>query len=76
MPIPTQVASFWTEFLNTTGCADEKRFYKAFFFGDSEDLANDLADLVLRGIKCATAGAAMSYQEKVMNCRTLGTLAS
>lgn len=52
----------WREFGKATGVADAERFYEAFFFGDSEKLANELAELVLRGTKRATAGAAWSYE--------------
>ena len=62
MPIPPHLAPFWSDFANSTDRADEERFYESFFFGDSEELANELAALVLRGTKRATAGAVWSYQ--------------
>lgn len=62
MPIPPRLVPFWQEFSEATGGSDEGRFYEAFFFGDREDLANDLAALVLRGTKRATAGAVWSYE--------------
>lgn len=62
MPIPPHLAPFWSDFAKSTGRADEERFYEACFFGDSEELANELAALVLRGTKRATAGAVWSYE--------------
>ncbi len=62
MPVPAHLSTFWGEFVQTTGGANEERFYEAFFFGDSEALANELADLVLRGMKRATAGAMWSFE--------------
>jgi uncharacterized protein YhfF len=62
MPIPAHLSAFWGEFAKTTGGADEERFYEAFFFGDSEDMANELAELVLQGRKRATAGALWAYE--------------
>ncbi len=62
MPIPPRLAPFWSDFARSTGGASEERFYEAFFFGDSEELANELAALVLRGTKRATAGALWSYE--------------
>jgi len=62
MPIPPHLASFWNDFAKSYRGASEERLYEAFFFGDSEELANDLAALVLRGTKRATAGAVWSYE--------------
>lgn len=62
MSIPPHLAPFWSEFAKSTGRADEERFYEACFFGDSEELANELAALVLHGTKRATAGAVWSYE--------------
>jgi uncharacterized protein YhfF len=62
MPLPTHLAAFWNDFAKSTGGVDEARFYEAFFFGDSESLANELAALVLRGIKRATAAAVWSFE--------------
>jgi uncharacterized protein YhfF len=36
--------------------------YEAWSFGDSPDMADELADLVVRGIKTATAGLLWEYQ--------------
>jgi len=62
MPVPTHLAPFWNAFVESIGGIDEARFYEAFFFGDSEELANELAALVLRGVKRATAGAVWSCE--------------
>lgn len=62
MPVPTHLAAFWNAFVSSTGPVDEARFYEAFYFGDSEALANELGELVLRGIKCATAGSIWSFE--------------
>lgn len=62
MPVPLRFASFWSAFAKSRAGASEERFYEAFFFGDSEQLANELAELVLRGTKRATTGAVWSYE--------------
>lgn len=62
MPIPEHLSAFWHEFVAASGGADEGRFYGSFFFGDSEELAKELAELVLRGAKRATAGAHWAYE--------------
>jgi uncharacterized protein YhfF len=60
-PIPPAALEFWNAFA-ATGAADERRFYESFAFGDSEALANELAALVLSGVKRATTGALWSYE--------------
>ena len=62
MSIPTHLSGFWNGFAKSTEGVDASRFYEAFFFGDSQELANELAELVLRGIKCATAGSVWSFE--------------
>jgi uncharacterized protein YhfF len=62
MAIPAHLITFWNAFAKSIGGVDEARFYEAFFFGDSEELANELAELVLRGTKRATAGSVWSFE--------------
>jgi len=61
MPVPAHLQTLWTAFAAADG-ATEERFYEAFFFGDSEALANELAELVLRGIKRATTASLWSFE--------------
>jgi uncharacterized protein YhfF len=60
--IPAHLRDFWNHFAKSKGGVDAARFYEACVFGDSEDLANELAELVLRGIKRATAGSVWSCE--------------
>lgn len=60
--IPPHLLPFWNAFAEAAGGADEARFYEAFCFGDSEALANELATLVLQGIKRATTGSVWSFE--------------
>lgn len=60
--IPSHLDEFWRSFAISIGGVDASRFYEVCIFGDSEDLANELAALVLRGIKRATAGSVWSYE--------------
>jgi uncharacterized protein YhfF len=57
--MPEDVAAFWASYVAVTGVRGEP--LEAFAFGDSAEMADDLADLVLAGIKRATAGAAAEY---------------
>lgn len=61
--IPPHVRPLWNAFAEAAGAAaDAARFYEAFYFADSESVANELAALVLAGTKRATAGALWSYE--------------
>ena len=62
MPVPPHVQAMWSAFSDHIGGADEGRFYEAFRFGDSPEMADELAQLVLAGTKRATAGAVWSYE--------------
>ena len=62
MHIPVAIAEFWKRFDADAGSIDPTRFYEAFHFGDNEEMANSLADLVLEGTKCATAGLLWSFE--------------
>jgi uncharacterized protein YhfF len=57
MPIPANLQPFWGAFASASGEPDDSRFLEAFVFGDSESLANELAELVLHGFKRATAAS-------------------
>ena len=64
MPVPAHLTSFWSDFAKLVGGVDETRFYEAFFFGDSEELADELGELVTRGTKRATAGSVWSFEDQ------------
>lgn len=66
MHVPAQLLDFWTACRSGVGAADDarfdERFYEAFYFGDSQPLADELAALVLQGTKRATAGSVWSFE--------------
>jgi uncharacterized protein YhfF len=62
MALPPAIAEFWDAYAKSVGGVDETRFYEAFFFADSEESANSLAELVLSGTKRATASSLWSYE--------------
>jgi uncharacterized protein YhfF len=64
MRIPTTIAKFWSEFTTSAGSDVTARFYEAFHFDDNEPTANELAELVLRGTKRATAAPLWSFEAK------------
>jgi uncharacterized protein YhfF len=64
MSIPATITDFWERFNAATGGVDSARFYEAFHFCDTEELANSLAELVLAGTKRATAGSLWAYEHE------------
>ena len=62
MAIPANAQSIWSAYASASGGIDESRFYEAFSFGDSDAMADDLGQLVLKGTKRATAGSVWSYE--------------
>jgi uncharacterized protein YhfF len=62
MDVPDHVKSFWRKFLARTGRPAETPLYDAFHFTDSEAVADELAELVLRGVKAATASLLWEYE--------------
>lgn len=62
MSIPEKHLPYWKAFTQATGEPDDSRFCEAFAFGDSPELASELADLVLRGIKHATATSLWTFE--------------
>jgi uncharacterized protein YhfF len=64
MPLSPNVAEFWQSYAASAGGVDESRFYEVFFFADSEESANSLAELVLSGTKRATAAAVWTFEEE------------
>jgi uncharacterized protein YhfF len=61
MKIPSNVQAMWSEYSDLVGGVEDERFYEAFSFGDSPTMADELAQLVVSGVKRATAGAVWAY---------------
>lgn len=62
MAIPSSIAAFWGEFTAAVGNDASARFYEAFHFDDNQATADELAGLVLRGVKRATASLVWSFE--------------
>ena len=62
MNIPPEIAEFWAGFCTHSGEDRSARFFEACHFDDNEASANALAELVLAGVKRATAGLVWSYE--------------
>lgn len=56
------VEQFWNAYAATVDGLDASRYYETFAFGDGEALAAELAQLVLAGVKRATAGSLWTFE--------------
>ena len=74
MAIPAHLTTFWNAFATSNAGVSEARFYEAFFFGDSEELASELVELVLQGTKRATAGSVWSFEAEAKRLPVPGDL--
>lgn len=62
VPMSPVVRAFWSAFKATQSEDVDARFYEVCVFDDNEPSANHLAELVVRGIKRATAGLVWSFE--------------
>ena len=62
VPHDDRVSAFWSDFCHQASI-DVATPYQAWFFGDSPQLAHELAELVIHGPKRATAGLAASFEK-------------
>lgn len=62
MEIPTTVRAFWADFEVSWPNDPTPQFYEAFHFDDNASGADELAELVLRGTKRATAGLVWAFE--------------
>lgn len=74
MRIPSNVAEFWAAFCAEVGEDRSDRFFEAFHFADNEATANELAELVLAGVKLATASLLWSFENAGGSPPTPGAL--
>jgi uncharacterized protein YhfF len=57
-----QVQSFWALYVAYLGSDPSDRFLESFHFDDNEPSADELAELVVRGRKRATAALLWAYE--------------
>lgn len=62
MTIPAHLTAFWAEFSAASGNDPMDHFGEAYHFDDNQQSADELAELVLRGVKRATAGLVWSFE--------------
>jgi uncharacterized protein YhfF len=64
MQVPSRYHAFWQAFASTQKVDPTSRFSEVFFFDDNEPSANELATLVLSGIKRATAALLWAHEQE------------
>ncbi|HJS52243.1 MAG TPA: ASCH domain-containing protein [Pyrinomonadaceae bacterium] len=59
-----EITEFWQRFCRENTNVDENSPYQVWYFGDTPELADELAQLVLAGKKRATASIEYEYRDK------------
>lgn len=72
--VPPHIQPFWATFVATRQVDPTPRFFEAFHFDDHESSANELAALVLAGVKRATAGLVWSFEQAGVALPRVGDL--
>lgn len=70
----TLIDAFWLRFLDSLPLDAAPPMFEAFQFGDNPELAEELATLVLDGVKTATCGDLWSYQVEGESLTSVGDL--
>jgi len=55
---------FWNDFVRSHPSLQVQRYYEAFRFGNTEQAANECADLVLSGVKTATSSLLWTFEQE------------
>lgn len=74
MNIPAHIKPFWQTFVASRAEDPTPRFFEAFHFDDNQPSADELAQLVLAGIKRASAGLVWSFEQASMPLPKIGDL--
>lgn len=69
-----RLRAFWAGYLARVGPGATARFYEAFYFADSEQVADELGQLVLAGRKRATAALVWGLQAQAKRPPVVGDL--
>ena len=72
--IPSHIEQFWKEFAASQQVDPTPRFVEAFTFDDNEQSANELAMLVLRGVKRGTSALVCAYEKSTARFPEVGDL--
>jgi len=72
--LSADIKLFWAIFLQETGRKTSTTPYEAFYFADTKQVANELAALVLSGVKRATASLLWEYEAERQNLPEPGNL--
>ena len=55
---------FWNDYVRSHPSLQGQRYYEAFRFGNTEQMANELAALVLSGVKTATSSLLWTIEQE------------
>jgi uncharacterized protein YhfF len=64
MKYEAEIEQFWQDYLQSHPHLQAKRYVEAFVFGDTQHMANELAELVVRGVKTATSSLLWTIEQE------------
>lgn len=59
-----EIEQFWNDYAQSHPYLQAQRYYEAFRFGNTEQMANELAALVVSGVKTATSGLLWALEQE------------
>lgn len=74
METPLEIQDTWSRFLSETGRDPKTPCLEAFYFGDSQALADELLELVLSGRKRATTSSVLTFKALGLSLPEPGSL--
>ncbi len=66
------VEIFWREFCAQNSDVNVDEPYQVWYFGDDSEMAKELLELVLQGVKTATASLFWEYEDKSEDAPVVG----
>lgn len=59
-----EIEQLWNDYVQSHPYLQEQRYFEAFRFGNTEQMANELAALVVSGVKTATSGLLWALEQE------------
>ncbi|QGS52398.1 ASCH domain-containing protein [Spiroplasma tabanidicola] len=69
-----KVNDYWNKYLEKNKLSKSLKFTEAFYFGNTKEMADELGDLVARGIKTATTSCDVLYDLEKENKPKVGDI--
>ena len=72
MKYDAELEQFWNDYVQSHPSLQGQRYYEAFRFGNTEHMANELAALVVSGVKTATSSLLWTLEQEQQSIVRVG----